>query len=144
LPRGYEIYGFDLNGERIAQAQRAVYGENSLRGVEEEQKRDHFARTSDQLYELKPAYRRHVKFAEGNLVGDAPFQEHTFDVVFCRNVLLYLSPGGVDRALNTIARAMRPEGYLFVGHAESLLGRHGQFDPDTLGDSVVYRRVADS
>jgi chemotaxis protein methyltransferase CheR len=139
LPHGFEVDGFDLSPARIAQGRRAVYADSSLRACDEATRQRFFAPSADG-HELRARYRKGVRLFEGNLVGTLPLLSQSYDVVFCRNVLIYLSDEGVTRAIQSLAQCLRPGGYLFLGHAESLLGRAGSFAPETCASAVLYRR----
>ncbi|BDG09108.1 chemotaxis protein methyltransferase [Anaeromyxobacter paludicola] len=69
-----------------------------------------------------PELRRVVRFARLNLAAEAWPGLGTFDLVFCRNVLIYFDPPGKERVVSRLLRHLAPEGYLFLGHAESLSG----------------------
>jgi chemotaxis protein methyltransferase CheR len=140
LPHGFEVDGFDLSPSRIEQGRRAVYHASSLRACDDMARRGYFMPNDDDTYQLRSEYRRGVSLFEGNLVGRVPPTPHRYDVAFCRNVLIYLSELGVNRALATLANCVRPGGYLFVGHAESLLGKKVPFEPTTFEDAIAYRR----
>jgi chemotaxis protein methyltransferase CheR len=140
LPHGFQVDGFDLSPTRVDQGQRARYAEQSLRGVGELVRESYFCPAQDGTYELREPFRRNVRIFQGNLVSDTPPSPFRYDVVYCRNVLIYLSSAGVARALQTLVNSTRLGGYLFVGHAESLLGRGTPFMPEMMGETVAYCR----
>jgi chemotaxis protein methyltransferase CheR len=141
LPHGYQVDGFDLSPVRIEQGRRAVYPETSLRACDEMQRAELFGALPNATFELRAAHRKAVRLFEGNLVAEAPATPFLYDVIFCRNVLIYFSALGFERALGGLARLLHPGGYLFIGHSESLLGRTALFRPETLGEAIAYRLV---
>ena len=69
-----------------------------------------------------PELRELVRFRRVNLHDDGAGFEGPFDLVFCRNVLIYFSPEGRARVVDKLLNCLAPDGYLFVGHAETLSG----------------------
>ena len=67
--------------------------------------------------------------ASANLASDDPalWQPATYDVIFCRNVLMYFSPEQMRAAIGRLAASLAPGGYLFLGHAETLRGISDDF-----------------
>ena len=63
-----------------------------------------------------------------------------YDVVFCRNVLIYFSEAALKTAIETFARVVRPGGLLFLGHSESIIGLTQAFQVERLGQCIAYRR----
>ena len=79
-----------------------------------------------------------MSFREFNLLR--PFDVlGRFDVVFCRNVLIYFSQERRRDVVTRIARAMKPGGYLFLGSTESMRGHEDLFEMRTIGGGLVYR-----
>jgi chemotaxis protein methyltransferase CheR len=73
-----------------------------------------------------PELRELVRFRRVNLHDDGAGPEGPFDLVFCRNVLIYFSPEGRARVVEKLLSSLAPDGYLFVGHAETLSGITGR------------------
>jgi chemotaxis protein methyltransferase CheR len=74
------------------------------------------------LMKAGPEIRNIVRFARVNLVGDGWPAVPPFDLVFCRNVLIYFDRAGKIHVVERLLERLAPEGYLFLGHAESLGG----------------------
>ncbi|MEM4530643.1 MAG: CheR family methyltransferase, partial [Thermofilaceae archaeon] len=72
----------------------------------------------------KDEVKRLVRFVELNLLNPLPWRGH-FDVVFCRNVMIYFDPETRRRVVKVLCEALRFEGYLLVGHTEALFGMDG-------------------
>jgi chemotaxis protein methyltransferase CheR len=90
---------------------------------------------------LDSAIRAAVNFEEGNLMDeDAPlWRSGLYDIIFCRNVLMYFSPDGMQKVVGRFARALAPGGYLFLGHAETLRGISQDFHLCHSHDTFYYR-----
>lgn len=122
----FHIDAVDISSRAIASAQRGVYGKNSFRGTRLDFLGRHFT-TAGMGYELNEAIRRQVSFRQANLFAAGAFPTpHSYDAVFCRNVLIYFDPLGRKQAVRLLGRLLRPGGTLFVGPSESaLLLDHG-------------------
>lgn len=137
-----EIDGFDIDGERLATADKAIYGQNSLRATSEQQIRQFFTRTGSELYSLNDSLRKGVSFSLGNILDTTAYPKAgNYDVLFCRNVLIYFSERALHRAIENFARALRPGGYLFLGHAESIIGLSESFETVRFERCIAYRRA---
>ena len=139
---GLRIDAFDLDGARLERASSAVYGTHSLRAASEEQIRNYFMRSGSDQYELVPRYRDKVRFSRGNILDIETWPaKRGYDIIFCRNVLIYFSEEALHRAIDHFAQALRPGGLLFLGHAESIIGVSPHFDAVRLKRCIAYRRV---
>ncbi|MFQ5525780.1 MAG: CheR family methyltransferase [Thermoanaerobaculia bacterium] len=140
--RKLEIDGFDIDAERLETAKMAVYGQNSLRATGESQIRRFFTRTGSERYSLNDPMRRGVRFSMGNILDVSAYpRAGSYDVLFCRNVLIYFSERALHRAIENFARAVRPGGYLFLGHAESIIGLSESFETVRFERCIAYRRT---
>lgn len=116
------IEGVDINARMLARAREARYSEWSLRETPAEIRGSYFERQGTHFV-LHENIRSMVRFEERNLVdGCQPDSARDFDIVLCRNLLMYLAPEGVRRLIDGLTRALVPGGYLFLGHAETLRG----------------------
>jgi chemotaxis protein methyltransferase CheR len=82
-----------------------------------------------------------VRFETGNLAGDDPglWATASYDVIFCRNVLMYFAPEQMRLAVERIARSLAPGGFLFLGHAETLHGVSDAFEVHHSHNTFYYR-----
>jgi len=91
-------------------------------------------------FALAPPVRASVRFRRGNVVdADLLSGELSFDAVFCRNLLIYLTPEARARALSSLARLLVPGGLLFAGHAEALSVHDPRFRPAGPGEAFAFR-----
>jgi chemotaxis protein methyltransferase CheR len=135
---------FDLNPSVVSRAVAGRYSSWSLRSTPAEMAERYFRRTGRD-YQLDDAIRSMVSFEERNLMEDDPvfWREGTYDVVFCRNVLMYFAPDAVRAVVARIARSLVPGGFLFLGHAETLRGVSQEFHLCHTHESFYYQRRAE-
>jgi len=119
--RAVEILGTDIAREPLARARAGAYTQFEIqRGLPMQMLVKYFRKEGPQ-WRLADAIRAMVDFREWNLLGDLrPLGQ--FDVVFCRNVLIYFDQGTKARVLEAIARQLAPDGLLYLGGAETVLG----------------------
>jgi len=136
-----QINAFDLNPAVLQKAERGLYGNWSLRVCPDATRARWFRATGD-LVELDPSIRNMVRFEQRNLAEPAPafWLEGRFDVIFCRNVLMYFSAAQAQAAVARLAHSLRPGGYLFLGHAETLRGLSNAFHLCHTHDAFYYQR----
>jgi chemotaxis protein methyltransferase CheR len=137
----WEIDACDLNPERIARAQEALYGESSLRACDEDARRRYFTREGSD-FRLKEKYRKGVRCFHTNLLApNGTLGWAVYDAILCRNLLIYFSEDAFSGLISLFSRCLVPGGYLFLGHSESLLDRKTAFVPAMIGGAVVYRKL---
>jgi len=137
----WEIDGHDVDVEQIARARTALYDQSSLRTCDAETRRRYFTETAEG-FQLKERYRQGVRFFETNLVTPKRVLGHSaYDVILCRNMLIYFAQPAFVSVIDRFAQLLRPGGYLMLGHSESLLDRKTVFVPVLLDGSVVYRKL---
>ena len=123
-----EILATDISVEMLEKARAGIYSQFEVqRGLPIQALVKHFAQVGD-MWEVAPALRTMIDFRPLNLLH--PFRYlGPFDVVFCRNVLIYFDqPTKVD-VLSRIARVVQPDGYLLLGAAETVVGLTDEFRP---------------
>lgn len=134
----YEIVGTDISPTAVQEAQGATYcGVAAARGLSDEQRRRYF-REQGGCIEVAPQYRKGIQFRTFNLLKSFDLLGR-FDVVFCRNVLIYFSQERKRDIVSRIARALNPGGHLFLGSTESMSGNEDLFEMRNLAGGLVYR-----
>ena len=113
------IVGTDLSAKALAYAQRGHYSDNQMKRLPRRLLSEYFSQ-SDSGYEVKRTIRKNVRFSEGNLL-DVPDKKH-FDVIVCRNVVIYFSRPMHDKVMSNFHTALKSDGYLMLGRTETLLG----------------------
>ena len=135
-----EITATDISREMLTKARRGVYSQFEVqRGLPIANLVKYFAQDGDK-WTISAELRNMVQYREFNLL-ESPRSLGMFDVVFCRNVLIYFDQPTKAKVLDGIGGVMRPDGYLFLGGAETVLGVTDQFAPIS-GMRGIYGRVA--
>jgi chemotaxis protein methyltransferase CheR len=131
--------GTDVSAEVLRQATQGRYLPEQMSGVSPEQVRRYFDR-KDGRYVVRGWLRRRVEFLPGNALDGPPGLD--LDVVFCRNLMIYLDPAGQRRLVGVIARALAPGGFLFLGHTETLAGLTDAFRMVSRAHGIAYQKLA--
>jgi chemotaxis protein methyltransferase CheR len=135
----FDILGTDVSAATIARATDGLFSRFEVqRGLPVQQMLRHFAAEGDD-WRVNLDLRRQVRFVRHNLLDPPPGR---FDLILCRNVLLYLAPELRRRAFERLASAIMPDGVLMLGAGETVIGQTDVFipDPDCRG---LYRPIAD-
>jgi chemotaxis protein methyltransferase CheR len=122
------LHALDVNPAAIARARRGVYSPWSLRETPRDMKEKYF-RAAGKEFRLVDEIRGAVHFEESNLANDDPrfWRAASWDVVFCRNVIMYFRPEVQKAVVARIASSLAPGGFAFLGHAETLRGLSQDF-----------------
>lgn len=138
LRAAVEIVGTDLSADVVARAREASYDDMAIaRGLPEDRRQRFFERV-DGGWRVRAPVRGRVSFREMNLL-DSYALLGRFDIIFCRNVLIYFTRERKVDILTRMARVMNPGGYLFLGASEAMPGEVKDFRMERLGGGVVYR-----
>lgn len=138
------IRAIDANPEAIERASRGRYTKWSLRETPADSQRRWF-RPDGAEFVLDESIRAAVQFEARNLAieDDNLWVPGAYDVIFCRNVLMYFTPDAARAAVARIARALAPGGYLFLGHAETLRALSSDFHLCHTHGTFYYQRRSD-
>lgn len=135
--RDVKILATDLDTNVLAKGARGEYDRDRLKGIPEDK-----LRASTEAIEggarFKPALRGLITFRQLNLLHDWPFKG-PFDAIFCRNVVIYFDAATKGRLVDRFAAMLKPDGALYLGHSESLLGEHPLLRSE---GRTIYRRRA--
>jgi chemotaxis protein methyltransferase CheR len=140
LPPGwnYEIMGTDISTEMVKRAEAAEYSQVEVnRGLPASQLVQYFERAGAH-WRITPALRRNVSFRLMNLTAPLPALQ-PFDVVFLRNVLIYFDVAVKRTVLQNVSRLLRPDGWLFLGAAETTIGIDDNYERVAAGRTSAYR-----
>jgi chemotaxis protein methyltransferase CheR len=109
----------DIDIHVLEKASRGVYSENEIESLPPLYRQKYFTKMEKNVYQAKPFLRQLINFASFNLITEKyPFQ-HPFDIVFCRNVLIYFETTASQAIVNKISATVGTGGLLFLGHSES-------------------------
>lgn len=133
-----DLLATDLSEQMLTRGRAGRYTDFEMkRGLPPERREQHFTRVEDS-WQVSDALRSMVTFRQLNLA--APFPPlPTMDVVFLRNVLIYFDPETKVRVLDHVRRLLAPDGYLFLGAAETTINVDARFRRITVGGATVYR-----
>ncbi|MHB8068336.1 MAG: CheR family methyltransferase [Desulfobaccales bacterium] len=126
---GVKIYASDINTQVLNQAQRGIYPLNRVEPLSPEWRRRYFQKGVNQFegyVRVKPEVKQLVEFFRLNLMDPFPFKQE-FDVIFCRNVMIYFEKSTQTELVNKFYQCLKPNGFLFIGHSESLCNISHQF-----------------
>ena len=133
------IQATDISPRVLEMCERGFYRALSFRATEPAMVQKYFTVSGDGFI-VNDRVKRLVRFSSLNLMDDRKVAGNgPFDAIFCRNVLIYFDKPTQKRVVESFARALRPGGYLFLGHAESLFGLSSVYDPVVQPESIVYR-----
>ncbi len=147
-----EIIGTDLSSEMVDRARRGVYSQFEVqRGLPIQMLVKYFTQVGDK-WQINPKLREQVSFRIHNLLQDLTSLGQ-FDVVYCRNVLIYFDQPTKTKVLSQMTRVIPPDGFLVLGGAETVLGITERFKPladhrglyvhaDHDGNAAVRRAIA--
>jgi len=137
-PWKVEVLASDMSYSGLLTAQQGVYSDAQLETVDYTSRLRYFDKLSDK-YSVKPALKSLIQFDFHNLKTD--FLPRRNDIIFCRNVMIYFDEAEQKRLIEKFYHCMNPEGYLFVGHAESLFGLSTKFRMVHLNNATTYQRI---
>ena len=114
----HRILATDLDIEILGKAKAGVYNENELKAMSEARKSKYFTRQGDK-YAVSPDIKQRIEFKRHNLLKDS--FETGFDLILCRNVVIYFTEEAKDQLYANFFKALKPGGILFVGATEAIL-----------------------
>ena len=133
------IIGTDLNIQALEQARAGVYRNWAFRHSPETFRGRYFDRLEGG-WRIRPAVHEMVQFQHANLLTQRWQQQ--FDLILCRNVMIYFSPAAAQQLTNTLHHALLPEGWLLLGQTETLPEHNSQWIMQQFEDYRAYRHPA--
>lgn len=140
LPAGwsFEIQGTDISTTMVERAEKAEYSQVEVnRGLPATQLVQYFERAGAH-WRIIPALRRNVSFKHMSLTAPFPPMQ-PYDVIFLRNVLIYFDVATKRQVLQNAAKVLRPDGWLFLGAAETTIGIDDNYERVAAGRTSAYR-----
>lgn len=121
----YRILGTDISTIVLNKAKQAVYSEKVAEIIPPEMKRRYLLRSKDrkqQLVRFIPAIRKKASYTRLNLMDESFSVHKKFDIIFCRNVLIYFNRQTQEQVINKLCQHLKTGGFFFFGHSESITG----------------------
>jgi PAS domain S-box-containing protein len=142
-PKVFQIFATDINEKALCCARAGVYPDDSAADLPNDHLDRYFTKWRDGVsLQINKNIRDSVVFARQNILVDPPFSK--VDLIICRNLFIYLEPDAQNKCIELFHYALNPEGYLFMGNAESVGKRYSLFK--SLGNKKcrLYKRVGPS
>lgn len=137
---GVHIMGTDISNTMLEHCQRAEYDGLALsRGLSPERRSKFFEDSGKGMMRVKDNVRKNVSFRHLNLL-DSYTLLGKFDIIFCRNVLIYFSADVKAKIIRQFAQSLNPRGYLFLGASESLSSINADFEMIRCNPGIIYRK----
>jgi chemotaxis protein methyltransferase CheR len=137
----WRVLATDVSTQALRRASEGRYTPRELTGISESHLHRYFKRAGTD-WAVIPSLSKRVAFQRHNLITDVPpFEPGTCPVIFCRNVLIYVSPSELLAFLDRLILWMSRDSYLFLGYSESLWQVTDRFRLVSLGDAFAYQRA---
>lgn len=137
-----KILATDIDTQVLRKADSGVYGAGEVENIDVSVLKKYFMRGSGEnagLFKIKPAVRSIVSFGRLNLLDDLYPMKGLFDIVFCRNVIIYFDGESRRKLFEKFSSYLRDDGYLIMGHSETLTGLTNKFN--FLGNTIYRKAV---
>jgi len=137
-----EVIGTDISHRVLQMARQGVYGDASFRNTDDRQK-SRFFTEQEGKFRVKDEVRNLVTISHLNLFDSARIALlGKMDVIFCRNVIIYFDQAGKKNVIESFFQRLEPEGFLLLGHSESLMNLSTAFQLRHFQHDMVYQRSA--
>jgi len=147
MEKGYDlkmevdILGSDINQKVLSAARRGIYKRGSFRTTDEFYAQKHFREDPPGNFKISDDVKKLVNFSYLNLFDEYKLRFiKEFDIIFCRNVIIYFDLASKRRLISTFHDKLVPGGYLLLGHAESLMNISTAFKLVHLKNDMVYQK----
>jgi chemotaxis protein methyltransferase CheR len=140
-----EIVGSDIDTGVLEKARSGVYGKRALMRLSPHLVEKYFAPDTPDSWKILDDLRESVRFSRVNIVEPGETATHgRFDVIFCRNVLIYFDDASRRVAAENLYENLAPGGYICLGHSESMSRISPLFEVRRFADAIVYQRPGES
>ena len=121
----FEILGTDISANVLEKASKGIYPLDKTEIIPMEIKKKYFLKSKDKqtpTVRVKPILQKNLKLGYLNLMDPVYDIKDMFDLIFCRNVLIYFDRETQEKVISKLIKQLKPGGYFFIGHSESLSG----------------------
>lgn len=115
-----KILATDISMKVLAKAQQGIYHQDSMKNLSENVKKKYFTSVGNECFQVNENVRKQVVYKVFNLMDPIPYKKNPFDLIFCRNVMIYFDAPTKNALVRRFYDVLAPGGYLFIGHAESI------------------------
>jgi len=137
----FGILGTDISSKVLAKAMEGKYGPLEVaRGLTPDMRKKYFVQDGE-FYVINNQLRHIVEFKAFN-IQDSFTQIGSFDVIFCRNILIYFTDDAKRKILAQLYQTLAPNGYLLLGSAENMYNLNDEFTTERYGSTTIYRKPA--
>lgn len=139
----FEVFVSDISDRVLKRAKEGIYSQLELqRGMSDTLRAEYFDKKSaDGEWQVKAKISDKLQFRKINLLEPMPDSIGMFDVIFCRNVLIYQSVPNKVLVIEKLLSHLSPKGYLVLGAAESMLGISTSVKQEQFGTAVAYKKI---
>ena len=136
-----EIAGSDIDTRALKAAAAGIYGDRALMRLSRDVIDRYFRPVADGNHQIDEGLRNSIEFTRANLVDPRDVAQYRdFDLIFCRNVLIYFDDASRRQAAENLYDCLRPGGYICLGHSESMSRISPLFRVARFPDAIVYQR----
>jgi chemotaxis protein methyltransferase CheR len=136
-----EIVGSDIDTTALKAAAEGIYGERALMRLSPDIVTRYFRPVGDGNHQIDEGLRGSIEFTGANLIDTQDMVRYReFDLIFCRNVLIYFDDASRRQAAENLYDCLRPGGYICLGHSESMSRISPLFTVCRFPDAIVYQR----
>lgn len=136
-----EIVGSDIDTRALKAAAEGIYGDRALMRLSRDTINRYFVLLADGNHQIDEGLRNSIEFTRANLIDSRDTAQYRdFDLIFCRNVLIYFDDASRRQAAENLYDCLRPGGYICLGHSESMSRISPLFRVSRFPDAIVYQR----
>lgn len=136
-----EIVGSDIDTRALRAATEGIYGDRALMRLSRDIVARYFNPVADGKHEIDAGLRDSIQFTRANMIDAQDMAKYRdFDLIFCRNVLIYFDDASRRQAAENLYDCLRPGGYICLGHSESMSRISPLFSVCRFPDAIVYQR----
>lgn len=145
-PAQFKIDGVDINQQGLSIANQGIYGTYSFRNTPifhpQYYLNKYFSPVDESHYCIHKKIHSNVKFDQGNILEfDRPHQQSSYDIIFCRNLLIYFHDSARNQALDNLYHLLLPNGLIFFGYAETHIINPQKFSPLAIPQIFAFRKL---
>jgi chemotaxis protein methyltransferase CheR len=136
-----EIVGSDIDTRALKAAAEGTYGDRALMRLSRDVVSRYFSQVADGRHQIDEGLRESIQFTRTNIIDARDMAGYRdFDVIFCRNVLIYFDDASRRQAAENLYDCLRPGGFICLGHSESMSRISPLFSVCRFPDAIVYQR----